>query len=300
MANVDIRVGYKDLAWFTANPTLILKEGQAVYLQQTGTYKLGDGVTALSALSFLGGGGGTQNLQDVTDEGSSTTNEIATELGFYVRDANPDTLIETTINQLLVNDSSLNELFKVDRVNDIAEYKGNEVAVVDAINTATDYPTPLDDDKLGIWDVVNGLFKSVTWLNIKATLKTYFDAIYATKPTIIDDSINSTLNGWSSTTTKSVIIHVSDKIATAFITIDGTSNSANATITFSSLVSSSTMLTAYSFCRITNNGAIVIAAGSCAINPSSSTIICFLNWGTTLFTGSGTKRVQLVITFRID
>lgn len=58
MAIVDgsLQLGYKDSAWFTANPTLILKQGQIVALEQTGTYKLGDGVTALSALTFLGGG----------------------------------------------------------------------------------------------------------------------------------------------------------------------------------------------------------------------------------------------------
>lgn len=55
MANVDIRLGYKDSAWFTANATLVLKAGQTVYLLQTGTYKIGDGTTQLSALSFLGG-----------------------------------------------------------------------------------------------------------------------------------------------------------------------------------------------------------------------------------------------------
>ena len=54
MANVDIRLGYKDSAWFTANATLVLKVGQMVYLEQTGTYKIGDGTTQLSALSFLG------------------------------------------------------------------------------------------------------------------------------------------------------------------------------------------------------------------------------------------------------
>lgn len=56
MANVHIREGYKDAAWFTANASLILKQGQRVNLLQTGTYKLGDGVTQLSALTFLGGG----------------------------------------------------------------------------------------------------------------------------------------------------------------------------------------------------------------------------------------------------
>lgn len=50
----SLQLGYKDTAWFTANATLVLLVGQIVYLEQTGTYKLGDGVTALSALSFLG------------------------------------------------------------------------------------------------------------------------------------------------------------------------------------------------------------------------------------------------------
>lgn len=54
MANVDIQLGYKDSAWFTANATLVLKAGQTVHLQQTGTYKIGDGITVLSALLFLG------------------------------------------------------------------------------------------------------------------------------------------------------------------------------------------------------------------------------------------------------
>jgi hypothetical protein len=55
MANVDIQLGYKNAAFFAANPTLVLEIGQMIYLEQTGTYKIGDGVTQLSALSFLGG-----------------------------------------------------------------------------------------------------------------------------------------------------------------------------------------------------------------------------------------------------
>ena len=59
MAIVDgsLQEGYKDAAWFAANPTLVLLVGQKVNLEQTGTYKLGDGTTQLSALSFLGGSG---------------------------------------------------------------------------------------------------------------------------------------------------------------------------------------------------------------------------------------------------
>lgn len=98
IVNGSLQEGYKDAAWFAANPTLVLLVGQKVNLEQTGTYKLGDGVTQLSALSFLGGGSGvqsvtgpnvdntdpanpvvnplTQNLQYVTDNGANTTNQM--------------------------------------------------------------------------------------------------------------------------------------------------------------------------------------------------------------------------------
>lgn len=60
MALVDIRLGYKNQAWFDANPTLVLKQGQAAFLEQTGRYKLGNGTTDLQTLAFLGSGGGVR------------------------------------------------------------------------------------------------------------------------------------------------------------------------------------------------------------------------------------------------
>jgi hypothetical protein len=76
IVNGSLELGYKNLAWFTANPTLVLKEGQIVYLEQTGTFKIGNGVSTLSALSFLGVSSETQTLQNVTDLGATTTNSI--------------------------------------------------------------------------------------------------------------------------------------------------------------------------------------------------------------------------------
>lgn len=46
------------------------------------------------------------------------------------------------------------------------------------IHAATSKATPVDADELGLWDsVVSGL-KKLTWANLKATLKTYFDGLY--------------------------------------------------------------------------------------------------------------------------
>jgi len=58
MANVDIRLGHKNTTWFTTNSTLVLKDGQMVVCSDganQGKYKIGDGVTQLSALTFYGG-----------------------------------------------------------------------------------------------------------------------------------------------------------------------------------------------------------------------------------------------------
>lgn len=52
--------------------------------------------------------------------------------------------------------------------------KSSGLQIVDA-----DADTPADGDFFGFWDIVDSALKKITWANIKATLKTYFDTLYA-------------------------------------------------------------------------------------------------------------------------
>jgi hypothetical protein len=49
----------------------------------------------------------------------------------------------------------------------------------DAIHSATGKTTPVDADELALWDSVSSAIKKLTWGNLKATLKTYFDGLYS-------------------------------------------------------------------------------------------------------------------------
>jgi len=178
MADVNIQLGYKNAAWFTTNAAIILDAGQIVYLEQTGTYKLGDGVTALSALSFLGAasgstwGGITGTLSDQTDlqTALNAKEPLKGSDDNYVTDAQ---LV------VIVNTSGTNT--------------GDETAarIGTIVNGATNYATPLDADKVGIWDVANSLFKALTWANLKATLASTF---YLDATSSIQTQLNSKYN----------------------------------------------------------------------------------------------------------
>jgi len=70
MAIVEFRLDVKDAAYVAANPTLILADGEPIFLDD-GTFAFGDGSTQLSGLTFHGGGGSwgqiTGTLSDQTD-----------------------------------------------------------------------------------------------------------------------------------------------------------------------------------------------------------------------------------------
>lgn len=68
--NIPIQLGFKGAAWFSSNPNYVLKAGQIVFLSTTSQYKIGDGTTVLSALSF--NGGTTSTLANTLLNGNTT------------------------------------------------------------------------------------------------------------------------------------------------------------------------------------------------------------------------------------
>lgn len=115
----SLQLGYKDTAWFTANATLVLLVGQIVYLEQTGTYKLGDGVTALSALSFLGNSSScVQSVTGANVDNTDPLKPIVNNLGliqivdkageFFTDLATATAYIEQYFNPAIITDKSFN------------------------------------------------------------------------------------------------------------------------------------------------------------------------------------------------
>jgi hypothetical protein len=65
MANLDIRVGKKNAAFFAANPTLILKDGQFIFNSDTSELFIGDGTTQLSSLVAINGASYTLTTSEI-------------------------------------------------------------------------------------------------------------------------------------------------------------------------------------------------------------------------------------------
>jgi hypothetical protein len=73
--NAEIKMQGNDDAWFTANASVVFA-GNIQIFHSDGRYKFTDGVTALSALPFLGGNGASYTL--TTSEIGSVINAATT------------------------------------------------------------------------------------------------------------------------------------------------------------------------------------------------------------------------------
>lgn len=67
------------------------------------------------------------------------------------------------------------------------------------VKPTTSKTTPIDADSISLWDSVTSMFKELTWANLKATLKTYFDTIY--QAILTAANFGSFVNGLTSKTT---------------------------------------------------------------------------------------------------
>lgn len=96
--NSNLLIGKKDNAFFTANPTLVLLDGQLIYNEDTGDLFIGNNVTQLSALTAINGSLPTGVL-------------FNTDIGVTVQGYDADTTIlgnSTSANQIVLTDGSNN------------------------------------------------------------------------------------------------------------------------------------------------------------------------------------------------
>lgn len=127
--------------------------------------------------------------------------------------------MNTYIKTLL--DSFGNQLFPRTRV-DAVYLEDNTTELGDHLQTKQDAPTsdkttPVDGDKALIYDSANSNApKKLSWANIKATLKTYFDTIYSPKasPTFTGTPIAPTAVAGTNTTQIATTAFVQQEVAT--------------------------------------------------------------------------------------
>ena len=120
MANVDIRVGKKDAVFFSANPTLILKDGQFLFNSDTLELFIGDGTTQLSALVAINvpPSSGVQSVTGPQVDDTDPNNPIVNPLGliqivdlngdFFTDLATATAYIEQYFNPSIITDKSFN------------------------------------------------------------------------------------------------------------------------------------------------------------------------------------------------
>lgn len=99
--NSNIQIGKKNAAFFAANPTLILLDGQLIYNEDTGDLFIGDGTTQLSALIAINGGSGGGVWGSITGTLSSQT-DLQTALNNKL-DASEKS---TSANQVVITNGS--------------------------------------------------------------------------------------------------------------------------------------------------------------------------------------------------
>lgn len=167
-------------------PGLVTPAGGVTVKVYGFSYQLADGwhvvpTQTVDLSAHVPSDGALYVLLQVDDSGAVTLTDgtavdTREELGFDdIPASDPDQYVVAAIK--LYN--SQTELIFTATDTDIVDLRwGRAVNIAALIHAATADTAPEDTDEFGFWDSVTGLLNRITWANIKATLKTYFDTLY--------------------------------------------------------------------------------------------------------------------------
>jgi hypothetical protein len=158
MANVDIRVGKKNAAFFAANTTLVLKNGQFIFNETTQELYIGDGVTELSLLTPINGGD-TSNLVPYTGATENVdlgTNDLIFGAGAGILLDNGSRLREGTIDAGFGGSKGIAQICAVGyelkwEAGRLYVMDGNGVLIRHSLHNFTTAPSANDDDSKGYY-----------------------------------------------------------------------------------------------------------------------------------------------------
>lgn len=150
------------------------------------------------------------------------------------------------------------------------------------ISQLTNYTPPLDADVLPIVDTANTTTKKVTWANIKATLKTYFDTLYPSgsgTSTGTNTGDQTTVSGNAGTATAlqnaRTIGTITGDGTSAGSSFDGTANNTNAL----TLATVNSNVGSFTNANITVNAKGLVTAAANGTSGSSLTIFQYAGLG---------------------
>jgi hypothetical protein len=193
----DDSIIYEDVD--IARSTEVITSGTGVTAERMNNLETGlDGVdTALSLLTSLtvtATAAGTTTLTVSSDRiqqfTGTTTQTITLPVVSTLELGDCFTIINSSTGILTVNSSGGNLIKSVQpgttcqficvaiTGTTAASWKYPSYDPAQTIHGAVNKTTPVDADEVGIWDSVTGLLNRLSWENIKATLKTYFDTLY--------------------------------------------------------------------------------------------------------------------------